>query len=99
MPTHIVKSWPKLFQAVVDGKKTFDYRNNDRGYQKGDTVIQREYNPYTGTFTGREITVAIDEVYDSTEIPGLPAQFVLMGIHPISGVGPGSIVRKAIECE
>jgi len=55
---HKLKIEPPYFQAVVDGQKTFEIRFNDRGYQAGDEVILREYDP-TGVieshkFTGRE---------------------------------------------
>lgn len=42
---HELKIWPQYFEAVTDGRKTFEVRVNDRGYQAGDTVILREWKP------------------------------------------------------
>lgn len=43
---HSLKIWPVYFEAVKDGSKTFEYRNNkDRGFQKGDIVELNEYDP------------------------------------------------------
>lgn len=42
---HVLKIWPQYYQRVSDGSKTFEVRNNDRGFQSGDTVTLREYDP------------------------------------------------------
>ena len=42
---HDIKCWPQYFCRVADGSKTFEVRDNDRGYQPGDTVLLREWNP------------------------------------------------------
>lgn len=67
---HELKTLPPYFQAVVDGRKTFEIRKNDRGFQAGDTVTLREYDPsYKGYFqteaqqyTGREYKARIGYV-------------------------------------
>lgn len=42
---HELKIWPQYYKRVADGTKTFEIRENDRGFQQGDTVILREWNP------------------------------------------------------
>lgn len=42
---HTLKIWPQFYQAVLSGEKNFEVRPNDRGFQKGDTVILREWIP------------------------------------------------------
>jgi hypothetical protein len=44
---HVLKIWPQFYCRVADGSKTFEVRENDRGYQPGDEVVLREYNPET----------------------------------------------------
>ena len=36
---HKIKISEDFAEAVLNGDKSFEIRNNDRGYQKGDTVI------------------------------------------------------------
>lgn len=49
---HILKIWPQYYQAVADGSKTFEVRVNDRGFQKGDHVLLREFDPRIVTVVG-----------------------------------------------
>lgn len=46
MAHHNLKTWPSMFWAVMDGRKTFEIRDDrDRGFQAGDTVTLFEYDP------------------------------------------------------
>lgn len=43
---HELKIHPQYYARVADGSKTFEVRDNsDRGFQMGDTVVLREWNP------------------------------------------------------
>ena len=37
--THQLKIWTSFANCVLDGSKTFEIRKNDRGFQKGDTIV------------------------------------------------------------
>ncbi len=50
---HDLKVWPKFYEALVDGTKTFEYRNNDRDYAVNDILHLREWDPIGGGYTGR----------------------------------------------
>ena len=53
---HYLKSWPEVFQAHWEGKKSFEIRVNDREFESGDYAVLQEYVPKeTGLYTGREI--------------------------------------------
>lgn len=39
MTEHILKTVEPYFSAVMSGEKTFESRRNDRGFQKGDTLV------------------------------------------------------------
>jgi hypothetical protein len=78
MIEHELKSWPAFFQAIVDGRKNFEVRYDDRGFQAGDTVRLREFDPElrpTGLsipercYTGREITAHIGYVLHAIPHP------------------------------
>lgn len=42
---HELKIWPQYYARVADGSKTFEIRENDRGFQPGDTVTLMEFDP------------------------------------------------------
>ena len=52
--THNLKILPQYYRAVLEGRKTFEVRKNDRNYFVGDFVNLQEYDPeYQGGYTGR----------------------------------------------
>lgn len=42
---HKLKIHPQYYCRVADGSKTFEIRNNDRGFQPGDTIYLGYFNP------------------------------------------------------
>lgn len=54
--THHLKTKPEYFQAVINGKKPFEIRYNDRNFQVGDRVILEEY-------TGKELIPKCENFY------------------------------------
>lgn len=63
---HELKIWPAYFAAVLDGRKTFEVRKNDRGFNAGDTVYMREFDPAVSVeihrYTGMSIRFRIGYV-------------------------------------
>lgn len=78
MSEHELKTHPTPFKALWDGKKTFEYRVNDRNYQEGDTLRLREWAPMSGRYSGYEIEAKV--TYVLKEGYGLPAGFCVMSI-------------------
>lgn len=66
MAHHDLKILPPYFEAVASGKKTFEIRRDDRGFQAGDAVTLKEYEAPTATtngkYTGRNLTRRIGYV-------------------------------------
>ena len=71
---HELKTLVKPFTATWEGNKYYEYRQNDRNFQVGDTLLLREfrldepltddegqliYYPDNGKYTGREIRTKI----------------------------------------
>jgi len=79
--THELKSWPKFFEPILEGRKTFDLRVNDRDYQEGDCLRMREWNPVTQTYTGREHAVLVTYITGNPD--HLRKNHVCLGISPL----------------
>lgn len=81
-----VKSWPWLFEPMVAGKKLHDMRDKrDRPYKVGDRMLLREFDPRTGTYTGREAVAYITYITDNVT-PCAMSSSALSGDHAILSV-------------
>ena len=50
---HELKILPSFFKQVSEGSKTFEIRDNSfRGFNAGDTISLKEYDPEKGGYTG-----------------------------------------------
>lgn len=49
---HRLKTWPDYFQAVLTGRKQFELRRDDRGFEPGDLLELVEFDPKRGRETG-----------------------------------------------
>ena len=74
---HDLKCHPQYFDALADGSKTFEIRFNDRGYEVGDTLLLRRYDPQTG-YTGESLTRRVTYVLSS--YVALTPGYVAMGL-------------------
>jgi len=54
--THEIKILESFADAVVSGEKTFEVRENDRGYQKGDRIKFEVKDKHSFTVYGHELT-------------------------------------------
>lgn len=75
---HELKTWPKLFEALLSGAKRFEVRKDDRSYKVGDTLRLREYRPDSDCYTGREVQARV--TYLLREQWGLPVGLVVMSV-------------------
>lgn len=67
--THILKVRPEYFDPILDKRKTFEIRENDRNYRCGDVVVLQEYDVRTG-YTGRVVEKTIGYVSVYGQVPG-----------------------------
>ncbi|WP_434357379.1 DUF3850 domain-containing protein [Parasalinivibrio latis] len=93
---HDLKILPKYYSEVAAGRKLFEIRKNDRGFQVGDTVMLKEYDdtldqqPTFGSitqgkvpkgYTGKRVKGKITYITDYEQKPG----YVVFGIKLIKG--------------
>lgn len=72
--THVVKSWPRQFEAVRQGIKTAELRKDDRGYAIGDRLLLKEFDPETQSYSGRWQTIEITHILNRENICAVSKQ-------------------------
>lgn len=87
MQTHELKTDPEVFQAVLDGLKTYEIRKNDRGFAVGDLLLLRE-TQHSGAamaagaplvYTGRKVVRGVSHVLTGP-IYGLAAGWSILSL-------------------
>lgn len=78
--THELKTWPEPFSAILRGNKRHEVRVNDRGFNEGDVLHLREWDPDTKQYTRDGVFMVV--TYISRGF-GLPENLVCMSIHPM----------------
>lgn len=62
---HELKILPDYFKAILDGKKNFEVRKNDRKFKVGDYLALNEY--VEGMYTGRSVLMHVTYILSNTE--------------------------------
>jgi hypothetical protein len=78
MTTHVLKTWPKWFEAIKAGGKLFEVRRDDRPFAAGDLINLREWNPDTEHFSGWEAHGVIG--YVLRDAPGIEVGFCVFSV-------------------
>jgi hypothetical protein len=73
---HELKCINPYFMDVLERKKRFEIRKNDRGFKVGDYLLLREYNNVRYIYSGRQIKARIDYMTAYEQKPG----YVVMSI-------------------
>lgn len=82
---HVLKVAPAYMDALLDGSKTFEVRRNDRGFQRGDTLLLWEWEYRKGR----------DEPWSIDRQVRAKVTFVFSGdpsLRDCGGVHPGYVV-------
>jgi hypothetical protein len=100
MSEHDLKCWPAYFSAVLDGRKTFELRKNDRGYREGDVLLLREYDP-DHLYTGRELRRVVTYVLFGGGLAGptaeaLSGDYVILGLAAPSPASASGVTLEEI---
>ena len=73
---HTKKIWPRYFQKILDGKKTFELRLADWECREGDILILQEWDPKIKEYTGREIEKEVTYVIKTEDMNFWPKEDV-----------------------
>jgi ParB family chromosome partitioning protein len=76
---HDLKCWPEPFTALLAGNKTFEYRKNDRGFQVGDILHLKEWEPERMEYTGREAHYVVTYILSGFRFE-VPEGFCIMSV-------------------
>lgn len=80
MTTHSIKTWMPFYQDILDGKKPFEFRKNDRNYSVGDEVVMHEYDDQLEEFSGRQLYCTITYLLVGPNF-GIPEGYCVFGFH------------------
>ena len=79
MKLHSIKIVDPYFADVLNGRKKFELRRNDRDYKVGDTLRLQQFS--NGQITGRECFAQVVYLIDNQ--PGLELGYCIMGINSL----------------
>lgn len=85
MKTHTLKIYPRFFDDLIEGRKTWELRKDDRGYQVGHFLHFREFNTNQQEgqqFTGRQARFEITYLVANLQSFGLADDHVIMSVRP-----------------
>ena len=80
MTEHVLKTLPQYWDAVERGEKTFEVRRDDRGFQRGDTVVLVRLNSI-GLETSARLRFTIGWILTGGQF-GLEPGYVVFSLHP-----------------
>jgi len=78
MKTHYLKCIEPYFTEVIEGRKPFEFRFNDRNYQVGDELILQKYNPELKVYLGREVFAKV--TYILKDFEGIKEGYCILGL-------------------
>lgn len=70
------KIWPRYFDKITSGEKTFELRLADWECNPGDMLVLREWDPETKQYTGSEIEKKVTYVFKTKDIDLWPKEDV-----------------------
>ncbi len=85
-----------MYQAMLEGEKTFDVRRDDRNFQVGDIASQREFDYNRQTYSGRQADYLITYCLRGKEQPhlGIGLDYVVLGVRPVDEDGVALIAKE-----
>lgn len=87
MAEHVLKCWANYYDAIRDGRKRFEWRRDDRGYEVGDVLVLRRFEPgsFGGDFSlyrGAPVEQRVRVTYILRGMWEVPTGYCVMSIEP-----------------
>lgn len=79
LTNHDLKTQEIYYQAILEGKKTFEIRKADRDYRVGDVLKLSEYNNKEKIYTGRYLKCIVNFMMIGEQF-GIEKGYCLMSI-------------------
>lgn len=76
MKVHELKTELEQYNAIVDGRKTAEFRRNDRDFEVGDKLVLRKWDDDCSMYVGPEFRATITHVL--TRGYGMPEGFAML---------------------
>ena len=78
---HRLKCWPEYFRLIFLGRKTFEFRPDDRdpAFEVEDTLILEEWDPQTAEYTGRILRCVVLHISRPGPFP-VPDGYCIMSL-------------------
>lgn len=102
---HELKTWPDPFRALRCGRKTFEFRRDDRGFAVGDVLVLQEWDPPSGGdeledeegYTGRSQRYLVTHITRGPDF-GVPEGFVVMSLQSLAHLDRNCARVDCYEC-
>lgn len=78
MKVHELKTIQPFFNQVVEGKKKYELRKNDRDFKWDDILILREWNEKAEAYRGNEVVVRVTGILQN--FPELEPGYCILSI-------------------
>jgi hypothetical protein len=86
--THVLKTRMVAWPSLPEGERRVEIRRNDRDYRVGDTLVLREWDHASESYTGRECRAVIRHILYHTDLAcgsGLVDGFVALTVRLMDG--------------
>ena len=77
--THTLKILPEYHRALLEGRKTFEVRKNDRDFREGDTLMLEQYDSELARTFGAPLWLKVTYVLKGGQF-GIEEGYCVMGV-------------------
>jgi len=80
---HELKIHPNYFGEILKGNKTFEFREDDRGFKLGHTLYLCEWCPSQKEYTGSRISCKVSYILEVNKFIKTKKKYVVMSISDV----------------